>query len=146
MGGGSKARHTGRGRAPVEGSGLDAVDAHVGGRVRLRRSLLGLSQTDLGQRLGVTYQQVQKYEAGRNGIAASRLWQLAEALDVPVSFFFDGMPDGHAAGTKGGETPLDRRETLELLACYYRLADPKLRRRVLALLEATVVALEDAGA
>ncbi|MCW2239332.1 hypothetical protein [Azospirillum canadense] len=85
---------------------------------------------------------MQKYEAGRNGIAASRLWQLAEALDVPVSFFFDGMPDGRAAGT-GGETPLDRRETLDLLACYYRLAAPKLRRRVLALLAATVAALED---
>lgn len=149
MSGGAKAKHTGRGRSPAAGSGLDAVDAHVGSRVRIRRSLLRLSQTELGQRLGVTYQQVQKYEAGVNGIAASRLWQLAAALDVPVSFFFDGMPGGTDAvdGADGPPVPmppLGRRETLELLRCYYRIADPKLRRRVFDLLAATVAALEAA--
>lgn len=72
---------------------MDTVDTHVGGRLRLRRTLLGLSQTELGRRVGLTFQQIQKYEHGTNGIAASRLWQLADILGVPVSFFFDDMPD-----------------------------------------------------
>ncbi|WP_245986437.1 helix-turn-helix domain-containing protein [Azospirillum thermophilum] len=140
-------KHKGRGRVPKAGSGLDRVDAHIGGRLRLRRTLVGLSQTALGERVGVTFQQIQKYERGDNGIAASRLWQLAEVLDVPVGFFFDGMPAGgrHAAADPVPDTPmppLGRRETLELVKCYYRIKDPRVRRRVFDLVKELVGALE----
>ncbi|HEY0835305.1 MAG TPA: helix-turn-helix domain-containing protein, partial [Azospirillum sp.] len=95
--------HRGRGRAPRAGSGLDRVDAHIGSRVRIRRTLLGLSQTELGARLGLTFRQIQKYEGGANGIGAARLWQLAGILGVPVGFFFDDLPPpgGVAAETLG---------------------------------------------
>lgn len=73
--------------------GPHAVDVHVGGRVRLRRTLLGLSQEKLGEAVGVTFQQVQKYERGANRVSASMLWKVAQALDVPISFFFDGLDD-----------------------------------------------------
>ncbi|MDT8265491.1 helix-turn-helix transcriptional regulator, partial [Roseomonas sp. DSM 102946] len=70
------------------------IDVHVGGRVRLRRTLLGMSQEKLGEALGLTFQQVQKYERGVNRIGASRLFDIARVLDVPIGFFFDDMPDG----------------------------------------------------
>ena len=103
------------------------VDIHVGARVRLRRTLLGMSQEKLGDAIGLTFQQVQKYERGANRIGASRLFHLSKVLDVPVSFFFEDMPSpgagkgaGHAAGhgmaeEKGGyeADPMARRETLE---------------------------------
>lgn len=145
----SGAERKGRGRAPKAGTGLDTVDTHVGSRLRLRRTLLGLSQTELGKRVGLTFQQIQKYERGSNGIAASRLWQLADVLDVPISFFFDGMPapTARAAESFGPETPmppLGRREALELVKCYYRIEDPRVRRKVFDLVKATVGALENA--
>src|SRR5919107_1994508 len=76
------------------------IDAHVGGRVRLRRTLMGMSQEKLGDALGLTFQQVQKYERGVNRIGASRLFDLSRVLDVPIGFFFDDMPD--AVGGGGG--------------------------------------------
>jgi len=69
------------------------VDVHVGARIRLRRKILKMSQEKLGDRLGVTFQQVQKYERGANRVGASRLWKMAEVLDVPISFFYDGLSD-----------------------------------------------------
>lgn len=138
-------RHRGRGRRPKAGTGMDTVDTRVGGRLRLRRTLLGLSQTELGRRVGLTFQQIQKYEHGTNGIAASRLWQLAEVLDVPVSFFFDDMPDTalRASEPPDPETsPMGRRETLELAKCYYRIKDPHVRRGIFDLVKATVGAVE----
>src|SRR3546814_14208536 len=83
-----------RGRKPSAGrtGSPNPVDVHVGGRVRLRRTLLGLSQEKLGEALGLTFQQVQKYERGANRIGASRMFDLSRVLDVPVSFFFDDMP------------------------------------------------------
>ncbi|MBF5093835.1 helix-turn-helix transcriptional regulator [Azospirillum sp. INR13] len=141
----SGAKHQGRGRRPKAGSGLDMVDTHVGSRLRLRRTLLGLSQTELGRRLGLTFQQIQKYEHGTNGIAASRLWQLAEVLDVPVSFFFDDMPDTALRASEPPDTespPMGRRETLELAKCYYRIKDPHVRRGIFDLVKATVGAVE----
>ncbi len=134
-----------RGRAQKAGTGLDTVDTHVGGRLRLRRTLLGLSQTELGRRVGLTFQQIQKYEHGANGIAASRLWQLADILDIPVSFFFDDMPDAapRASEPPDPETPpMGRRETLELVKCYYRIKDPRVRRGIFDLVKATVGAVE----
>lgn len=124
------------------------VDAHVGTRVRMRRTLLGLSQEKLGDALGLTFQQVQKYERGVNRIGASRLFQLSLILDVPVSFFFEdmvepeaGTPQGIAIGLAEGadsfdHDPMAKRETLELVRSYYRITDGKLRRRVFELVKA----------
>jgi transcriptional regulator with XRE-family HTH domain len=128
------------------------IDVHVGSRVRLRRTLLGMSQEKLGEALGLTFQQVQKYERGVNRIGASRLFDLARVLDVPVSFFFDDMPDamgGNPAvnGRRGGglgfseaqegfdDDTLHRRETLELVRAYYRITDPSVRKRVFDLIK-----------
>ena len=122
------------------------VDVHVGSRVRLRRTLLGMSQEKLGDALGLTFQQVQKYERGTNRIGSSRLYQLSRILDVPVSFFFDDLPGeiGGAAApgfAEPGQPPLARdqmskRETLELVRAYYRIADPQVRRRIFDLVKA----------
>ena len=123
------------------------IDVHVGSRVRLRRTLLGMSQEKLGEALGLTFQQVQKYERGVNRIGASRLFDLARVLDVPIGFFFDDMPDalggsgatarrslGLADSQDGFEDDtLHRRETLELVRAYYRITAPEVRRRVLDL-------------
>jgi transcriptional regulator with XRE-family HTH domain len=128
------------------------IDVHVGGRVRLRRTLMGMSQERLGEALGLTFQQVQKYERGVNRIGASRLFDLARVLDVPIGFFFDDMPDG-VGGTTGGlprrttgggfsdsqdgfeDDTLHRRETLELVRAYYRITDPAVRKRVFDLIK-----------
>ncbi|MFC7734785.1 helix-turn-helix domain-containing protein [Roseomonas sp. GCM10028921] len=126
------------------------IDVHVGSRVRLRRTLLGMSQEKLGEALGLTFQQVQKYERGVNRIGASRLFDLARVLDVPIGFFFDDMPDsmgGAASGFRsrlGGLTEtqegfeddtLHKRETLELVRAYYRITEPAVRKRVFDLIK-----------
>jgi transcriptional regulator with XRE-family HTH domain len=127
------------------------IDSHVGSRVRLRRTLLGMSQEKLGEALGLTFQQVQKYERGVNRIGASRLFDLARVLDVPISFFFDDMPDalggtsgqsarrasfGFAETQEGFEDDtLHRRETLELVRAYYRITEPSVRKRVFDLIK-----------
>ncbi len=122
-----------------------AVDAHVGSRVRLRRTLLGMSQEKLGQAVSLTFQQIQKYERGTNRIGSSRLYQFSQVLDVPVSFFFDDMSAevaGRAPGLREGpaeafETEkLARRETLELVRAYYRIPDPAVRKRLFELVKA----------
>src|SRR5437016_10544606 len=124
----------------------DPVDVQVGSRVRLRRNMLGLSQEKLGEAIGLTFQQVQKYERGANRIGASRLHELSRVLDVPVSFFFDDMdpvrapaiPTGFAepAAEAFDADPLRRRETIELVSAYYRIDDPALRRRLFDLARA----------
>jgi transcriptional regulator with XRE-family HTH domain len=123
------------------------IDVHVGARVRLRRTLLGMSQEKLGEALGLTFQQVQKYERGVNRIGASRLFDLARVLDVPIGFFFDDLPDtvggmtrnraaGFAEAQDGfEEDTLHRRETLELVRAYYRITDPAVRKRVFELIK-----------
>lgn len=113
------------------------VDAHVGSRVHLRRTLLGLSQQRLGQDLGLTFQQIQKYERGTNRIGASRLYELSEILEVPLSFFFDEMPK-EAAAPGGLADPdkvfehqyMSKRETLELVRAYYKITDIDVRKRI----------------
>ncbi|HSV29060.1 MAG TPA: helix-turn-helix transcriptional regulator [Candidatus Omnitrophota bacterium] len=125
------------------------IDAHVGARVRLRRTLLGVTQEKLGEMLGLTFQQVQKYERGANRVGASRLFDLSRALDVPIAFFFDDMPDAVSAASPSAVTsgaapavaetgldPMARRESLELVRAYYRITDPAVRRRVLDLARA----------
>jgi transcriptional regulator with XRE-family HTH domain len=127
------------------------IDVHVGSRIRLRRTLLGMSQERLGEALGLTFQQVQKYERGVNRVGASRLFDLSRVLDVPISFFFDDMPES-LASTYGGQMgrrtggfsdtqdgfaddALNRRETLELVRAYYRITDPAVRKRVFDLIK-----------
>lgn len=122
------------------------VDIHVGSRVRLRRTLLGLSQEKLGEAVGLTFQQIQKYERGANRIGASRLFEFSRILDVPVSFFFDDMAERLKPGDASGAMaladqpqaplepdPLTRRETLELVRAYYRISDPQVRKRLFEL-------------
>ena len=127
------------------------IDAHVGSRVRLRRTLLGMSQEKLGEALGLTFQQVQKYERGVNRIGASRLFDLARVLDVPIGFFFDDLPPemggnvavrsrpalyGLAEAQNGFEDDnMNKRETLELVRAYYRITDSAVRKRVFDLIK-----------
>src|ERR1700693_5145414 len=122
------------------------IDVQVGLRVRLRRNMLGYSQEKLGEAIGLTFQQVQKYERGANRIGASLFHELTLVLDVPVSFFFDDMDPVRAPAIPGGfaepaaeafdSDPLRRRETVELVSAYYRIDDPALRRRLFDLARA----------
>jgi transcriptional regulator with XRE-family HTH domain len=122
------------------------MDVHVGTRVRLRRMLLGISQEKLGEHLGLTFQQIQKYEKGVNRIGASRLWDLASVLEVPVQFFYEeapnhgnGEPVMPASGFSDRPSDtyifefLNSREGLELNKAFARIPDPKTRRAVLDL-------------
>lgn len=119
------------------------VDVHVGKRLRQRRTLLGMSQEKLGELLGLTFQQVQKYERGTNRIGSSRLFRLACILDVPVSYFFEGLQeDGTVSGvptvsatTSSEPNHMERRETLELVRAYYRIDDQNVRRRIFDLVK-----------
>ena len=118
------------------------VDIHVGSRVRLRRTLLGLSQEKLGDALGLTFQQIQKYERGANRIGASRLFHLSQILDVPVSFFFDEMSAAPAKTGLAEEKQSDfetdqlaKRETLELVRAYYRIKDSTTRKKIFELVK-----------
>lgn len=121
------------------------IDAHVGGRVRLRRMLIGMSQERLGELLGLTFQQVQKYEKGANRIGAGRLFQMSQILGVPVQFFFDdlaGLPEGSGPGFAENESAapfvmdyVTSPEGLQLNRYFYRISDPKVRRRIVELVK-----------
>src|SRR5579862_6915463 len=121
------------------------IDKHVGSRVRMRRMMLSMSQEKLGDALGLTFQQVQKYEKGTNRIGASRLQQISHILQVPVSFFFEGAPTSHVGSRfEGmGEAPspayvsdfLATSDGLALTKAFMRIDDPKLRRRIVDLVE-----------
>tara|TARA_R110000787_G_scaffold58252_4_gene132934 strand:+ start:702 stop:1163 length:462 start_codon:yes stop_codon:yes gene_type:complete len=123
--------------------GPEAVDVHVGSRVRQRRTMLGMSQEKLGEALGLTFQQVQKYERGANRIGASRLHHISEVLDIPISYFFEELSPSYSKtrGKKGlaeaqaeyDHDPMAKRETLELVRSYYKIKDPRVRRRVFEL-------------
>ncbi len=115
----------------------NAIDGHVGSRVRTQRMLLGLNQTQLGDALGLTFQQVQKYEKGSNRVGASRLYQLSKILDVPVSYFYEDMPDELVkppvkplAPAEGEPDTMHKRETLELVRAYYRIENADVRDRL----------------
>jgi len=119
------------------------IDKHVGSRVRMRRMMLGMSQEKLGDALGLTFQQVQKYEKGSNRIGASRLQQISLILQVPVSFFFEGAPSppGTAEGFGEAASPayvtdfLATTDGLALVKAFMRIPNAKLRRRVVDLVE-----------
>ncbi len=124
------------------------VDVHVGARVRMRRAFLGMSQTKLGDAIGLTFQQVQKYERGTNRMGSSRLYDLSHVLDVPVEFFFEDMPRAVAASSPGrrprkakeppsyGLDPMAKQETLELVRAYYKIKDANVRKRLCELTKA----------
>jgi transcriptional regulator with XRE-family HTH domain len=108
------------------------VDVHVGKRVRHRRWLIGMTQQQLAEQVGIKFQQIQKYETGANRISASRLWDIADALGVQVSFFFEGLEDEQAAETAGGAAvPADLlgdKEALDLVRSYYAIPENQRRR------------------
>ncbi|WP_309627247.1 helix-turn-helix transcriptional regulator [Brevundimonas sp.] len=111
------------------------IDLHLGRRLRRRRRLLGLTQQQLAIQVGIRFQQIQKYECGANRISAARLWQLSEALETPISYFYDGLAEAmerkEQVGANGGEM-FSRKETLDLIQAYYQLGE-RPRRRLLDL-------------
>ena len=129
----------------------DPVDVHVGGRVKLRRTLLGLSQEELADAVGVTFQQIQKYERGTNRMGASRLFDMATVLDVPVSYFYQDIPKEIRARKSNEVTPpsesfelandpelslYTKRETLELVRYYFQISDKQTRNELMDLIQA----------
>jgi transcriptional regulator with XRE-family HTH domain len=123
---------------------LNPTDKHVGTRVRMRRMMLGMSQTALGDALDITFQQIQKYEKGINRISASRLQQIGHTLQVPVPFFFEGLPDVPAPVPNSKEPQhsanqcmdfMATRDGLALAKAFMRIADVEMRRRIVNLVE-----------
>jgi transcriptional regulator with XRE-family HTH domain len=137
-----------RGRPPASENGPNPIDVHVGSRVRLRRMLMGISQEKLGQKIGLTFQQVQKYERGANRISAGRLFDLSLVLDVPISFFFDDLPaEAEKAALMPGaqvpdelpsrDKPSDSIATLEtqhLVQSFSQIQDTTVRKRLMELM------------
>ena len=119
------------------------VDTHVGKRARLRRTMLGMSQEVVANALGITFQQLQKYERGTNRMSASRLYELSKTLKVPVSYFFDEYQDANANQQGMAETDAPafeheqvyNRETMELMRFFYKIESPKVRKRVFDLVK-----------
>lgn len=120
------------------------IDIHVGSRIRLRRVLVGMSQEKLGEQLGITFQQVQKYEKGTNRVGSSRLYRISQILGVPVSFFFEDIP-GQIAGDSGFQETQSERyvvdfissaEGLQLNKAFLRISDARVRRKVVELVQA----------
>ena len=140
-------------RGRVDGA-PNPIDIHVGNRVRMCRTLMGMSQERLGQALGLTFQQVQKYERGMNRIGASRLWDISQVLNTPVSFFYEGISEDaenlsprhineSLSPAKSVQdimltldtNPLNRKETLELVRAYYRIPDRNAAHRIFDLIK-----------
>ena len=127
---------------PVPKKQANPVDGQVGTRVRLRRMLVGMSQERLGELLGLTFQQVQKYEKGVNRIGAGRLFQVAQILGVPISYFYEGVIEQSAASARNGDTStppvmefLSSGEGLQLTLAFMRIKDSKVRKRVVDLVK-----------
>lgn len=127
--------------------GPTLIDGHVGSRIRVRRGLLGMSQKDLGAKVGLTFQQIQKYERGANRIGSGRLYEFSKILGVPISYFFDEMSAELQAyaeqGAKRGKpipasapdaAIMDRRETLELVRTFHAISDNLVRQRFVELM------------
>ena len=132
------------------------IDVHVGTRVRLRRTLLGMSQEKLGEAIGLTFQQVQKYERGANRVGSSRLYDLSRVLDVSIAYFFDEMPNtvqdkspsrlmglAHPPTVEYEPDPMAKRETLELVRAYYKITEPSVRKKVFDLIKSIARGLKD---
>jgi len=123
------------------------VDVHVGRRLRLKRTILGLSQEAIGKEIGVTFQQIQKYERGINRMGASRLYDFSKALGVSISYFFDGYGEyvneagiplgaGEPESARFEHEKVNNRETLEVMRAYYRIKNPAVRKRIIELVKA----------
>lgn len=146
-------------RKPLNKKGVDPVrlppgvshpiDIHVGDRLRQRRTILGLTQEKLAESVGLTFQQIQKYERGANRIGASRLFQFSQLLGISINFFFEGLDDNMGDPAEGyrlgidyrdNEPPerdeMNRRETLELVRAYYRIGDPEKREALMSMFQA----------
>lgn len=127
------------------------IDVHVGGRIRLRRNMLGMSQEKLGENLGITFQQIQKYEKGTNRVGASRLQAIASILNVPVSFFFEDVPGREgveATGLAEDSTTyvvdfLNSAEGIQLNRAFARISEPKVRRKIIDLVKALAQEAEE---
>jgi transcriptional regulator with XRE-family HTH domain len=127
------------------------IDVHVGSRIRLRRAMVGMSQEKLGESLGITFQQVQKYEKGTNRVGASRLQNIAAVLNVPVSFFFEDAPTGSSEAATGmAESAssyvvdfLSSSEGLQLNRAFVKVSDPKVRRKIIDLVRSLADDVED---
>lgn len=139
-------------RSSVEGDEPNPVDVFVGQKLKVRRNLIGITQENLAEAAGITFQQVQKYEKGRNRLSASRLFQFARVLDVPIAYFFDGFSASDTnIGLQGGfadndqesfdiddgdtEDVMFRKETVDLVKTYYTISDEKLRKDFLKMLK-----------
>lgn len=128
------------------------IDVHVGSRVRMRRMLIGMSQEKLGDQLGLTFQQVQKYEKGANRIGASRLYHISQILGVPIEFFYEGLPAEETAATEGfGERGsnfdfdlLSTSEGIQLNSAFFSIKSPKVRKQLLDLVK-TLGAPDETG-
>lgn len=124
------------------------IDVHVGKRIRVRRTILGLSQTALGEQMGITFQQIQKYERGTNRVSSSRLFDLTRILGVTLAYFFDEIGDDVAKQSPGAlqgrapkavdleQDPAAKRETLELVRAYYRIPDQGVRQKLTNMIRA----------
>ena len=120
-----------RQKPPAYGRGTgvpDPIDVFVGRRIRTRRLLLDMNQQELARALGVTFQQVQKYESGANRVSASRLWEIAAVLNMPVAYFFPENGEGE------GNEQLEQPESIELVRLFYTIADPKIRQQLFDML------------
>ena len=131
-------------QAPARRSQPHPIDTHVGGRLRLRRLAVGLSQERLAKSIGITFQQIQKYERGTNRIVASRLHDLARVLDVPVGYFFSDLeeaslpastPCAREEAVQFSHDLMGEKETLELVRSYYGISDPRIRKRLFDLVK-----------
>ncbi len=134
--------------------GLNPIDVHIGSRIKLRRNILHLTQQNLADLLGLTFQQVQKYEKGLNRVGAGRLWDISRVLDVSMDFFFEDMNDGLADFNNGdlvisnnikkrylsenrrspGDDPMNKKETLELVRAYYKISNRKVAKELFNLM------------
>ena len=133
--------------------GPDPVDEHVGRRLRVRRSLLGLSQEKLAEAIGLTFQQIQKYERGVNRISAGRLYEFSRILEVPITYFYEqlgndnkkpdyGFADNDQEGFQSGD-PMQNKETLDLLRAYYAVKDPDMRKEIIKFIKSMAQRMTD---
>lgn len=118
-----------------KGEGPHPVDRHVGVRIRMRRKEMGVSQERLAEALGITFQQVQKYERGANRVSASKLWEIATSLKTPVAYFYDGLSDRDAAAAQrdAAQEFMLSTDGIELMACFPRITEPAIRRKIVEL-------------
>jgi transcriptional regulator with XRE-family HTH domain len=121
----------------LRGEGPHPVDRHVGLRIRMRRKEIGVSQERLAEALGITFQQVQKYERGANRVSASKLWEIAAALRTNVGYFYEGLSDRDAAlPADTGQAFMLSGEGIELMSSFPRIAEPSVRRKIMELIRA----------